>query len=75
MYPIIKKYGFKATAFIVGKETRETTPPYTTSETEDMRIGLDVMEKKTMTMLLVTGGSTMVVLLIAMISMMGSMGL
>ena len=45
MYPIIKKYGFKATAFIVGKETRETTPPYTTSETEDMRIGLDVMEK------------------------------
>ncbi len=36
---------------------------------------LDVMEKKTMTMLLVTGGSTMVVLLIAMISMMGSMGL
>ena len=45
MYPIIKKYGFKATAFIVGKETRETTPPYTTSETEDMRIGLDVIEK------------------------------
>ena len=32
---------------------------------------LDVMEKKTMTMLMVTGGGTMAVLLIAMISMMG----
>ncbi len=43
VYPIIKKYGFKATSFVVGSRIREVTHPYDKNVTA--YLGRDVIEK------------------------------
>ena len=43
VYPIIKKYNFKATSFIVGSRTKNKTKKY--NKTEINFIGLDIVNK------------------------------
>lgn len=44
-YPILKQYGLKATSFIVGTNTGDTTDSFDPTSTEDHFIGMDVIKK------------------------------
>ena len=44
-YPILKKYGLKATSFIVGINTGETTDRFDPKSTQDHFLGMDIIAK------------------------------
>ena len=45
VYPILKKYNFKATSFVIGKNIHKTTAKYNSKKKRDRFIGEDVIQK------------------------------
>ncbi|MDO4399532.1 MAG: polysaccharide deacetylase family protein [Coriobacteriia bacterium] len=45
VYPILKKYNFKATSFVIGKNIHKTTAKYNSKRKRDRFIGEDVIQK------------------------------